>query len=462
VVKTIMDKGDWRGAYRHILHLAVPVVLANLSNNILSLADTVMVGTLGTTELAAIGYSILWIFFLYAFFFGFLGTFTTFAAQYHGAGDTEGCRRLLPAALGFGLAGGLVVLALSFGTRPALTLLGIQPRLVDLAGLYVTRRGLGAPFLLASVALNSYFHGLGRMRLPMAVTVVTNALNIVLNWLLIFGHAGLPALGMEGAAIATAVANLFGFLVYLAALPRALPEPLRRWRLARWPGSAFYRDFQRVGLPAGVYVLLDLGSLMVFSTIVERISVAALAVNQVAIRILALSFTVNLGLSIAANSLVGQAAGAGDPAAVRRWARRTTEIGLLALLGLSATYLLLRYPIVHAFSLEASLVPAGVSMIWLMTVFHFFDGLAIIVYGVLKGLGDTRWPLLLTVGLQWLLGLPLAWVLGLHSGLGLVGAWLGLILEMAFLALVFSLRARHMLADPARWPLRIETGRGAA
>lgn len=442
--------------YRHILRLAVPVVLANLSNNLLSLADTVMVGTLGTTELAAIGYSILWIFFLYAFFLGLLGTFTTFAAQYHGAGDTESCRRLLPEVLGLGLLSGLAALALSFGTRPALEFLGIEPRLVGLADAYVTWRGLGAPFLMTTVALSSYFHGLGRMRLPMAVTVTTNVLNVFLNWLLIFGHAGLPALGMEGAAIATALANVVGFLMFLAALPWALPEPLRGWRFSRRPAAGFYRDFWRVGLPAGFYVLMDLGSLTVFSTVVERISVAALAVNQVAMRIMALSFTINLGLSIAANSLVGQAAGAGDPAAVRRWARRTAEMGLMILAALSLVYLLLRYPIVRAFSLEPDLVPAGVTMIWLMTAFHFFDGLAILVYGVLKGLGDTRWPLAWTLAGQWLLGIPLAWLLGLHTPLGLTGAWLALILEMALIAGIFALRSRHMLADPARWPLKLK------
>ena len=90
-----------------------------------------------------------------------------------------------------------------------------------------------------------------------------------------------------------------------------------------------------------------------------------------------------------------------------------------------------------------------------MTAFHFFDGLAILVYGVLKGLGDTRWPLAWTLAGQWLLGIPLAWLLGLHTPLGLTGAWLALILEMALVAGVFALRSRHMLADPARWPLKI-------
>lgn len=443
----------WR-EYRHVLALAAPVILANISNNLLALADTLMVGSLGTTELAAVGYGLLLVFLIYGFPIGLISIGNAFAAQFFGAGRGADCRRLVRLALWLGLVAGLGVAALSWASDGLMALLGIEPEIRRQAFLYVSRRALGAPFLFVVVGWANVLNGLGHVRTPMTLSVLANAMNIGLNYLLIFGHGGFPAMGIEGAALATAASNLVSFLVFAAILKWRPPAVLRPPDGAgERPDRAFAREFFRVGLPNGVYVLLDIGGLFAFSTIVEWIGVTALAINQVPVRVMALSYMFNLGLSIAATTLVGQAAGAGRPAAVSRSARLALQLSAGVLVALSLAYLLAREPIVRAFSLEAALVAPAAAMVSLMVVFHFFDGLTIVLYGCLKGLGDTRFPTLVYMVGQWLLALPLAWALAIPAGLGLPGAWAALILEMAATGLVFWLRFRHLERRPGRWPL---------
>ncbi len=426
-----------------------------MSSNLLTLADTLMVGSLGTVELAAVGYGLMVIFTLYAFFLGFFSTFTTFAAQFHGADQVERGRSLLTLAVWFGTGAGLLILAAGLASGKVLPLMGLDPHLADMVYLYVSRRAFGAPFFFIGIAFSSILTGLGDTRTPMKITLLVNGINVALNYLLIFGHAGLPALGIAGAGLATALANGITLVIYLGILRRVLPAGMRAWRLFHRPDHRLVRDLARIGSPAGLYTAMDIGSLLAFSTIVERISIDALAVNQVAMRVMTLSFMVNMGFSIATTTMVGQAAGRREPFGVRQASRRTLHLGILALILLSTVYIALRYPIVHAFSLSGPLVAQGVQMVWLMSLFHVFDGLNIIIYGALKGLGDTRIPLFLAMFCMWGLGLPLSYALAIPLGFGLVGAWLALMIEMAGLGALYHRRFRKLTANPARWPVLV-------
>jgi MATE family multidrug resistance protein len=291
------------------------------------------------------------------------------------------------------------------------------------------------------MVLTSFFRGLGDTRTPLYVTLLANAVNVVLDYGLIFGELGLPAWGVRGAGAATAVSSWVGAAALYAAFRRRAVAERFDTRPIRPDRPAMMR-FLRTGAPIGGQWCIGMTSFAFFTTVVARMGDASMAASQAFVMLLSLSFMQAVGISIAASTLVGRYVGAKDVGSVDRSFRSSIRIGLLLSCGIAVLFVALPGPLLRIFTDDPAVVALGRPLLAIGALFQIFDFLAIITEGALRGTGDTRWPFAVETALGWGFFVPLAYVLGVVLEGGLTGAWTGGLVYICALALVLVRRFR--------------------
>jgi len=423
-----------RGGLAEVTSLAIPVVLTQISITAMQMVDSVMVGRLGGTELAAVGLGGIWHWTLACFFVGSMNAVQTFVSQHHGAGEARACGGWTwqgMYALAPLVAVGSLLLFASAGQL--MIWVGPSAELEPLARGYLRARALGIVPLTMAVAVSSFFRGIGDTRTPLYTTIIANLVNVVLDYGLIFGALGLPQLGVVGAGLATAIAETVYLVAGLCFLWRS---PIRKEFSTRivWPELGKIRRLLRTGLPIGGQWGLEMASFAAFTAIVVRMGDAQMAASQVFIVVLSMSFMQAIGIGIAVSTLVGRYIGAEDLESVEKSFR--SGIGLALVLAALIAAIIVAFPeaLLALFSKDRGVIAAGLPLLLLGALFQVFDAVAIIADGALRGAGDTRWPLWVRFALSWCVFLPLAYLFGIAMGGGLVGAWLGGLVQVALLA----------------------------
>jgi MATE family multidrug resistance protein len=413
------------GNLREVFALAYPVVLTQLSATAMGVVDSAMVGRLGATQLAAVGFGSIWMWTIFTVFYGTANGVQTFVSQADGAGRRgdcggwawQGAYAVLPATLL-----GVAIAALS--VESLLALLGPSQQLQGHAVAYIGARLPGEVALAATMVLTSFFRGFGDTRTPLYATLAANAVNAGLDYGLIFGELGLPAWGIRGAGIATAIGNAFaaGWL-FVAFRRRGVDKRFRTRPVA--PDPAAIRRFLRVGAPIGGQWCLGMTSFAVFITLVARMGDTAMAASQAFVMLLSLSFMQAIGISVAASTLVGRYVGAGDPEAASRSFRSSLLLGAFLATTVGLLFVAIPGPLLRVFTRDPTVMELGVPLLAVGALFQFFDAGGIIAEGALRGAGDTRWPFVVHTLMGWCFFVPCAYVMGVVLGGGLTGAWLG-------------------------------------
>ena len=443
------------------LRLAGPVVAAQLAQTSMSFVDTVMVGRLGSEALAGVALGHTLFFFVVIWSMGVMMAVGPMVSQAVGAGETEPIERT--ARPGLWLAVGLAVPAvvLLYNIAPVLRWLGQEEVAVQGASAYLQAIVWGIlPFLWFFV-LRNLAEGVGR---PLPVTLIALAgvgLNVCANYVLMFGHLGFPALGLVGTGWAST--TVFWFLFVVLALFVRFRPPFRAYRvfahLGR-PDPRYFRELFRIGWPIGVTLGVESGLFATTAVLMGLLGTTALAAHQVALQCAAFTFMVPLGIGIATSVRVGQAVGRRDPAGVR-WAG-LTGIGLAAAFMLGAALLFWTLPrsIVGLYidvdaPANAEVVHLAVTLLGIAAVFQLFDGTQVAASGALRGLKDTRVPMLVCFVSYWLIGLSGGVALGFGADWGPPGLWWGLVLGLTAAAtLLFArfLRLSHRRAAAGLTP----------
>ncbi len=413
------------GGLREVSVLAFPVILSQLSMTSMGVVDSAMVGQLGATELAAVGFGGVW---MWTVFCGFVGASTgvqTFVAQHHGAGEFEKCGAwtwqgawvMAPLAT---IAAALLIVFID----PLLAVLAPSKELQPLAASYISIRAVGGIGLCLATIFAAFFRGIGDTRTPLYVTLLANAVNLVLGYGLIFGRLGLPEWGVAGAATATAVAEwlqasvLVSFLVRKKLSVRYATRPIR-------PDTSAQRRLLRLGLPIGGQWVLEMASFALFLTMVARLGDASMAASQIFISLLSMSFMQAVGIGIAVSTLVGQYVGARDWVSAGRSFASAQK--LTAILSGAVALLFVAVPdrLIGIFTTSPEVLALGRPLLLVGAAYQLFDAFGIVTDGALRGAGDTRVPFLVRFCLAWGLFVPLAWWLGIHLEGGLTAAWIG-------------------------------------
>jgi len=431
-----------KGNLREVGLLAYPVILSQLSATVMGIVDSAMVGRLGATELAAVGFANIWSWTFFCFFFGAASGVQTFVSQDHGAERPERCGRWAwQASFVIVPATALTAAAWYVWAPDLLALLGPSADLQAGSVSYLRTRLFGISGLSIAFVWMSFFRGVGDTRTPLVAAVIANLTNFVLDYGLIFGRLGLPEWGISGAGAATSVGEWIYAAILIGAACRASVARLFRTAPVR-PDLGQIRRFVRTGAPIGGQWVIEMAAFAVFITLVAHMGDTAMAASQAFVMLLSMSFMQAIGISVAVATLIGRYVGAKDLDAARRSFDNSLKVaaglaGAVAVLFLAAPDLMMRI-----FTDDPRVIELGRPLVRLGALFQFLDAGAIVSSGALRGAGDTRWPFLVQSALAWGLFVPLAWLLGVALGGGLTAAWMAGTLYVSVLGGVLLWRFR--------------------
>jgi multidrug resistance protein, MATE family len=441
-----------------MLRLGGPVVLAELGWMAMGLVDLVMVGRLGAEAIGAVGIGNILYMAICIVGYGLLLGLDPVISQAFGAKRIELCHRALVQGIYLALALSPPLIAVILISAGRLRAWGVDSAVVPAAVAYLGVNAWSLPFLLLHTAFRRYLQGMNVVK-PIAVSlIVANLVNVVGNWLLVYGHLGAPALGVVGSAWSTFLAR--GTMASILAAAVLLQDRKMRTGLLRtslrpdWP---LLRRLLVLGWPASGQLTLEIGVFAVATVLAGRLGVVALAAHEIVLNVCSLTFMVPLGVSAAGTVRVGQALGREDPAAAARAGWTALSLGASFMACSSLVLLLWPRAIFGTFTADAAVLSAGIPLLFLAALFQLFDGLQVISTGLLRGAGDTRTALVVNIAAHWGLGLPVAVLLAFAAGWGVVGLWAGLTtgLVTAGFALVvvwaFRVRAASGWARPLQW-----------
>jgi MATE family multidrug resistance protein len=427
---------------RELMRLALPVALVQIGLMAMGAVDTIMVGRVSATDLAAVAIGHLYFFGVAVFGMGVLYALDPVVSQAVGAGDAVGIARGVQRGAVLAAALSVLAMALLLPVGAVLAALGQPAEVVPVATRYA--RGLipGVFPFYVFIVLRQSLQAMGKVRAILLAVLAANLVNVFLNWMFIFGNLGFPAMGAVGSAWATSSSRWFMMLALAAIgwpLLRQSLRPLRADALAPAPLARLLR----VGAPVGGQQWLEFGVFGAAGLLMGWLGAIPLASHQVALQFAALTFMVPVGVAQATSVLVGQAVGRGDPPG----ARRATGAGLVIGVGFMAItavmFLTVPEQLARAFSDDAPVIAAAALLLPIAGVFQVFDGIQVVAAGALRGVGDTRVPMILNLVGFWLVGLPVSAALGLGLGLGPQGIWWGLAIGIGVVALLLADRIQR-------------------
>jgi MATE family multidrug resistance protein len=432
-----------------MLRLAVPVVTVQVGMMAMGVVDTVMVGHISAEALAAVALGNLYFFSLAVFAMGTLMVLDPVVAQAVGAQDESAIARALQRGVLLAALLTLPASALLTAATPVFAIAQQPSEVVPLAASYAIRSVPGVfPFLLFIVFRQS-LQCMGRTAPIVIAILMANLANVGLNWILIFGHFGVPALGVAGSAWATSISRALLVLVLWLAASEQLGSRLFPVDPKVWERKPMGRML-RLGLPIGAQHLLEFGAFALIALMMGWMGTVPMAGHQIAINLAALTFMVPLGVGDAASVLVGQSVGRRDPSGAKGAARAALVSGAGFMTFTAAIFLVFPEGLAHLYSRDLEVIAIAAALIPIAGVFQVFDGLQVVAAGVLRGAGDTRGPMLINLLGYWCLGLPVSVYLGFIARRGPVGLWWGLVLGLAVVATSLLLRVRSRLSRAQR------------
>jgi MATE family multidrug resistance protein len=427
--------------------LALPIVLAQLGMMAIGTVDIIMVGHHSGEALAsvAIGHVYLWA--LMVFGLGVLSSIDPIVAQSVGAGDGDAARRGIQRGLVLAVILAIPTTAATLVAEPVLRWLQQPPEAIPAAVDFVVWSAPGLlPFFVFGV-LRLGLQALACTRPILWTLLLANLLNAGLDWILIYGAFGAPALGARGAAIASSISRLVLAVGLLWIAMPVLRPYLRPWDVRSLQPRALWRTFV-LGCPIGLQMTLEIGAFALSAMLVGRFGAAPIAGHQVAINLASISFMVPLGIAGAAAVRVGHAVGRGDASGARQAAAVAMTGGALCMLCFAMLFLAAPAWLAAAYTRAADVAQVAITLVPIAGVFQVFDGVQVTAAGVLRGMADTRAAMWINLVGFWAVGLPLGAVLAFAAGLGPGGVWWGLVAGLGVVGCVLSVRVAVRMRRP--------------
>jgi MATE family, multidrug efflux pump len=426
-----------RGEFAPMLRLAAPVVLAELGWMFMGVVDTFMVGRLGPEAIGAVGVGSSLFMALAIFGLGILLGLDTLVSQAYGAQRLDDCHRWLFHGTALAIALAVPLTIACFAVDAFLGVWGLDARVLPLTRQYFRVVLWSSLPLLLYAAFRRYLQALTLVRPVMIALVSANVINAFANYFLIYGGLGIPPLGVAGAAWATVLSRIYmaGFLL-ITILIAERQFAIRLFEIPARLEMARCRRLVTLGFPAAMQAGLEVGVFAAATTLAGRFAPAQVAAHQIAMNMAAVSFMVPLGLASAAAVRVGHSVGRKDPAGTARsgWTAIIMGVGFMALAAM--TFVLAGRHLIGAFTHDLGVIAIGVVLLRVAAVFQLFDGLQGVTTGVLRGVGDTRTPMLWNLAGHWGIGLPLGYWLAFTRGWNVIGLWFGLSAGLIIVGLV--------------------------
>jgi multidrug resistance protein, MATE family len=431
------------------LSLAGPLIIGQVTNFGMNFVDTVMAGRLGQVDLGAvaIGSSIWAAGFL--FVLGMLMAVSAAVAHLDGAGRPRQAGELTRQALWVAAVLAIVLWWLVRHADWLMAVLGTDEAVASLSDGYLQAISWGAPAMTGLLVLRFFSEGVGYTRPTMYVGLLGIAFNVPLNYVLMFGKLGLPQLGAVGCGWATAIVLWLQFLALLGWIlwrPRYLPYAV--FERFSWPNWRELAALTRLGIPIGVMVFMEGGLFVASALLIGTLGALPVAAHQVAINYSGMMFMVPLGISGAITVRVGNAMGRGDPLG----ARRAGLVGMVLAtgVGLISAVVMITIPeqIARMYTADREVIELAASLLLLAAIFQVADCIQVAAAGALRGLKDTRIPMIYSVLAYWLIGLSVGWYLTFPLEWGPAGMWVGILTGLSVAAILLGARFLRISGKP--------------
>ncbi len=419
------------GHIRAILLLGLPLIGGHLAQIAISLTDTVMLGWYGVQELAAVtlGGSYFFVFFMLGS--GFALAVMPMVAASDASGDSTRVRRVTRMGLWLSIGFAILAMPAMIWAEPILRLLGQGEEVAQPAARYLRLAGWGLLPALLVMVLKSYLAALERTQVVLWITLLAALINGLANYALIFGNFGAPELGIVGAAIASVLTQMVSLLAVVIYAVLVLPEH-RMFRRFWKPDPDMLRQVFHLGLPIGLTALSEVSLFSASALMMGWLGAVSLAAHGIVVSVAAVTFMVHLGLSNVATIRAGNAFGRADRAHLVRGGVAVTILSLGFSVVTIILFLTLPVPIQSLF-MEADnpqrpdILAIGTGLLAIAALFQLVDGAQAIALGLLRGVQDTRIPMIVAALSYWVVGIPCSYLLGFVVGLGGIGVWLGLV-----------------------------------
>lgn len=427
--------------YRQTIKLALPIVAGQLSQVMISLADTTMVGHYQSQSLAASSLANAIFFTVFIVGIGITLGLTPPVASSFAAGDMKACKRYFKHGIVLYTTMGLLIFVVVYISSFFLENMGQQPEIAALAQPYLQILGASAFFVLIFQAIKQFMHGLSHTKEPMFIEFGEAALNVFLNYLFIFGNWGFPEMGLLGAGIATVLARMAGCIALIILFVNS-PKFDKYLKDIQWKvfSTAEFKYLLKLGVPIGLSMLFEMSAFAMSNVMMGWISADTLAAHQIALNIASVTFLVAQSISAATAVRTANQLGLKNTQELRMAGKAGMLINLMfmavCMLLISIFYQTL--PALYVTEIEVQKIAS--TLLIVAALFQLSDGLQVACMGALRGIMDVRVPTLITLFAYWGIGIPLGYVLGFVFGMGAVGIWLSLFIALTAAAILLTIR----------------------
>jgi MATE family multidrug resistance protein len=442
--KTLLQEG------KGTLVLAFPLIFGQVSQMLVGLSDTMMIGRLGVTQLASATFANTILYLPLMLGIGMTMAVSIRVSQARGAQDPQMAREALRNGLFIGIVVGLLTVAGALATIPFFDHFGQEPEVSQAADDYFLIVAISMIPAIGCMAVKNHADAMNHPWPAFWILLGGVALNILLNWVFIWGKLGAPALGLEGAGIATLLARSLTLVVLIRWCRQS--RTMNDWVPRRWwrkPDPVSIRSLVKVGLPASLQLLAEVSAFVMATILIGTIGKAALASHQVAITCVATVFMVPLGLSMAMTVRIGEAWGANARARLRPLVVSGWIIGAAFTVVSALLFLLFPGTIAGWFIVDPEARAVATALLGIAAIFQFSDAIQILSMGSLRGLDDVTVPAWLAVFAYWVVSIPIGWWLAFRLNWGASGMWWGITLGLTLTAILLSYRLWKMTRVPS-------------
>lgn len=432
--------------YKRNLHLAFPIVLSQLGQISVSLIDNMMVGHVGTTELAAASFanSV----FTVGLVFGMGLTFgtTPLVGKAFGDKDLKTMVVWLKNSIVSHVVAAVVLTALMFGVYLALPLLGQAPEVLSLAQPYFILLCLSYfPFILF-FSFKQFFEGIGNTKMAMQITLLANVVNVVVNYLFIFGKFGFPEMGLNGAGLGTLVSRVLMpvlFVYYISRKSRYTDY----FSLARFEKISKQRIVQlfKIGIPIAFQLIVEVTAFGIGAIMMGWLGESPLAAHQVALGLASFTYMISLGVSQANTIRVSHQMGLRDYASMKSAAMASTHLVLVFMLLMALVFIGGKNVLPLLFTSDAGVIKVAANLLIVAAIFQLFDGLQVVMLSTLRGMADVTVPMFIAFLAYLFIGIPVSYVFAFTLGAGPQGIWFGYLVGLSTAGILFYFRFKQNL-----------------
>ncbi len=460
-----MALSDYTKEFKYNTKLATPVILGMLGHQVVALVDNIMVGQLGTAELAAVSLGNSFMFIAMSLGIGFSTAITPLVAEADGEGNREKGKSSFKHGLFLCIVLGLVLFAAVMFAKPLMYVMKQPPEVVDLAMPYLTLVAVSLVPLIIFQGFKQFSDGMSMTRFPMYATIVANVVNVILNYMFIFGKFGAPELGVVGAAIGTLASRvvMVGYLWYLLSRKeksRYFVTGIKIFNLSK----SMLKKLLNLGFPSAMQMFFEVAiftSAVWLSGILGKNPQAA---NQIALNIASMTFMVAMGFSVAAMIRVGNQKGLKNFRELRRVAISivllTSILSLIFAIGFilfngELPKIFLDYNSVTDFADNHEVVGIAAQLLIIAAIFQFTDALQVVALGALRGMQDVKIPTIITFIAYWIIGFPVSYYLSMETSLESMGIWIGLLAGLSASGIMLFIRFNYLSKKLIRQELAI-------